>query len=267
MSHQTVHVRELAAWDLDPYEYRPHTLDTSKIPTASTLVAARSPYQQTNALLPNDPVALAAQATREDLQAEMLGLDWTLGIIDLRQLLAFQRRLSCNPHLPAIVAPQQHDTAALIALSFGDPRPTTCDLTRTAAGIFTLHTTDPNLHLRPSGNSASPLIVHGGSPFFEVALYRKRWFLRDGYHRAFALLSAGVFQVPAVIVHTRTLAELGATQPWFFSEETLLGDHPPRVTDFLDDALVLTYDRPALTKTVRVTIEESFAPAASGEHP
>ena len=85
--------------------------------------------------------------------------------------------------------------------------------------------------------------------------------MRDGYHRAYALLCAGVFRVPAVVVEARTLEELGAGQPWFFAEETLLSRAPPRVLDFLNDRLVLTYDRPELLKTLRVTIEESFAPA------
>ena len=31
--------------------------------------------------------------------------------------------------------------------------------------------------------------------------------------------------------------------PWFFPEEVILSPTPPRVTDFLDDKLVLEYDR------------------------
>ena len=89
--------------------------------------------------------------------------------------------------------------------------------------------------------------VHAGSPFFEVALYRDRWFLRDGYHRAYALLKAGIFKLPAVIVQARTRAELGAVQPWFFSEETLLFvlSTARHLADFLNDALTLDYDRPS----------------------
>jgi hypothetical protein len=37
---------------------------------------------------------------------------------------------------------------------------------------------------------------------------------------------------------------------------------PPRVTDFLDDALILEYDRPPLIKTLRVTMEETLSPPA-----
>ena len=116
-------------------------------------------------------------------------------------------------------------------------------------------------------DASSPIAIHAGSPFFEVAQYRERWFLRDGYHRAYSLLRAGVFRLPAVIVQARTLEELGATRPWFFPEEVLFSPTPPRVTDFLDDELVLEYDRIPLIKTLRVTVEEAFVPAvSSGEN-
>jgi hypothetical protein len=62
-----------------------------------------------------------------------------------------------------------------------------------------------------------------------------------------------------VIVHARTLQELGAVRPWFFSEEVLFSPTPPRVVDFLDDALVLEYDRSPLIKTLRITMEETYA--------
>jgi hypothetical protein len=97
---------------------------------------------------------------------------------------------------------------------------------------------------------------------------RGRWFLRDGYHRAYSLLQAGVYEVPAIIVQARTIEELGATHPWFFPEEILFSETPPRVCDFLDDDLVFEYNRPPLIKTLRITMEETLAPEdISGERP
>jgi len=68
------------------------------------------------------------------------------------------------------------------------------------------------------------------------------------------------------VVRAKTLRELGAVQPWFFSEETLFSNRPPRVVDFLDDLLNLQYTRPPLLKTLRITIEESFAPVIFKEN-
>jgi hypothetical protein len=275
VSSQRIRIRELAGWDLDGYEHRPESFDRRKHSDARRLIGQRSPFQAASALVEAEGAALddsladsfANQASRPDLHAEMAGLDWSLGLVDLRLLLAFQRRLACDPSFPQISVPAANNWSALMALSFGPAKPLVCDFIRGEATVV-LQSSNPNLHFRISTDPSSPVTVHAGSPFFEVAQYRGRWFLRDGYHRAYALLQAGIFQLPAVIVQTATLEELGAAQPWFFPEEILLSSSPPRVTDFLDNALILEYDRPSLIKTLRVTMEETLAPALpSGEYP
>jgi hypothetical protein len=260
-------VRELVGWMLDDYEYRPADYDRCKHSHAQQLIAQRLPFQPCNALLEDETAAiqdiLEPYTSRPDLLAEMNCLDWSLGVVDLRLLIAFQRRLSFNSLLPPVPTPDTQDWPALTAVSFGPPKPAIYSVLReTNTNALVFRSSDPNLYVRASDDPLSPLIVHAGSPFFEVAYYCGRWFLRDGYHRAYALLEANVFKIPAVIVHARTLEELGATQPWFFHEEVLLSATPPRVTDFLDDALVIEYNRPPLIKTLRVTIEETLAPAA-----
>jgi hypothetical protein len=82
--------------------------------------------------------------------------------------------------------------------------------------------------------------------------------LRDGYHRAYRLLQAGVHRIPAVVIYVRTIGELGATEPWFFGEEQLFSDRPPRVMDFLDEDMVLRYERKTLRKVIRIRVEESM---------
>jgi hypothetical protein len=79
------------------------------------------------------------------------------------------------------------------------------------------------------------------------------------------LLRAGIFQLPAVVVRAKTLEELGAVKPRFFSESVLLADHPPFVKDFLNESLTIEYDRPSTIKTLRVTIEESITAAVTRE--
>ena len=140
------------------------------------------------------------------------------------------------------------------------PHPLVCEVTAEANAI-TLQSTNPNVHVRATGDLSAPLAVHPGGSFFEVARYRGRWFLRDGYHRAYDLLQAGVFAMPAVIVYARTLDELGASGARFFSEETLISPRPPMLTDFLDPELTLRYDRPTTTTTIRITWDETIAPA------
>jgi hypothetical protein len=170
--------------------------------------------------------------------------------------------------MPPARVPQQEDWAALCGLAFDGRRSLAHRALRSASfgdGCeFQLHSANPDLRItlteQVAGDSL-PLMLTGGSPIFEVAEFRGRWFLRDGYHRSFQMLRAGVAMGFAVIVHARTLEELGAVEPFFFCEETLFSARPPMVTDFLEERLVLTYKRPRMRKRITVRIEESLEPA------
>jgi hypothetical protein len=276
LSESTVVVHELIAWDLDEYSYRGSGVNLSKEEFAAKLeqarqrVFVRNEYEPCSALL--DAVTeqifalLSPQKQRIELHQEYKGLDWTLGVVDLRRLLAFQRRLIFDPEISPLTAPQPDDWPRLIAITLGAQRSTEHSVTskKNDGGFLdvSLRSSNPDLQLRLSADAghdnAPPFSLYGGSPFFEVAEFCGRWFLRDGYHRAYGLLQAGIHSVPAVVIHAKTIEELGATQPWFFSEDQLLSSRPPRVVDFLDDNLVLRYRRPRLIKTIRIQIEESL---------
>ena len=266
MTSDSVHIRELAAWGLDDYEYRPKSFEHERVRTAMRIVAQSKRFEQANVVLTAETERLAEEfavhAKRLDLLAEMSGLSWSLGVVDLRPLIAFQRRLSFHPERPQAPIPHAQEWSALFSVSFAPTKPIEYKTTHDrSAQTLTLQSSNPNLHIRMTSDPTSPLSIHIGGPFFEVACFRERWFLRDGYHRAYALLNAGVYEMPAVIVYATTIEELGAYQPWFFSEEVLFSESPPRVMDFLNNDLVLEYDRPELIRTLRIKTEETFTPA------
>jgi hypothetical protein len=266
------------AWGLDEYSYRSAAIDlgdeeiANQVDRARRQVARRKCYTNCRALLVEETESiehlLAVTAQRTDLQEEFEGLDWTVGVVDLRRLLAFQRRLVFTPppHLSPI--PKQEDWRELISLAMGSRRDTehyfASDRDATTGLDIRLHSVNPDLQLRVNRQNRRtgglPLELYGGSPFFEVGEFRGRWFLRDGYHRAYGLLQAGVHRIPAVVIYARTIEELGATEPWFFGESQLFSERPPQVTDFLEDDLVLRYERVALRKVIRIRIEESLQP-------
>jgi hypothetical protein len=276
LSSSKVDVHELIAWELDEYPYRNSAMGpkreefAKRVERAQQKLAERECHASCPALLAEETKSvndlLAECMQRTDLHAEYEGLHWTLGVIDLRQLLVFQRRLVFSASWHALPTPQQDDWPQLMSLTIGSQRGTEHHFVRnwSAAGDLdiSLHSNNPDLQLRLSPDagrgSHSPLSLCGGSPFFEVAELRGRWFLRDGYHRAYRLLQAGVHRIPAVLIYARTIRELGATEPWFFSEEQLFSDRPPRVMDFLDENLVLSYERTALRKVIRIRVEESL---------
>ena len=283
MTVSKVNVRELIAWDLDDYPYRDAAagVDSVKLDErtkrASAQLAERDRYTGTTALLEQETKdiedLLKVAAEREDLQGEYENLDWTLAVIDIRRLLAFQRRLVFGCTLQAPIVPDRDDWPQLISLAIGSQRSTEHvvihDRREDDQLDICLHSSNPDLRLRLHSKTGQgellPLSLYGGSPFFEVAEFRGRWFLRDGYHRAYHLLKAGVYRMPAVVIYTRSIEELGATAPWFFDEEQLFSDRPPQVTDFLDDNMILHYERTALRKVIRIHIEESLEPFDAAE--
>ena len=278
MTLSKVNVRELIAWDLDDYPYRDAAsgVDSVKLDErtkrARAQLAERDRYTGTTALLEQETKdiqdLLKVAAQREDLQAEYENLDWTLAVIDISRLIAFQRRLVFGLVSQAPVLPEQHDWPQLISLAIGSQRSTEHVVIHDGSEEdrldIRLHSSNPDLRLRLDPKTKVgellPLSLHGGSPFFEVAEFRGRWFLRDGYHRAYHLLNAGVYRVPVVVIYARTIEELGATAPWFFNEEQLFSARPPKVTDFLDDNMILRYERTALRKVIRIHVEESLEP-------
>jgi hypothetical protein len=276
LSSSKVNVHELIAWELDEYPYRKSAIGlrreefAKRVEGAQQRLAERECHASCPALLAEESKSLhhlLSECTqRSDLQAEYEGLDWTLGVVDLRRLLAFQRRLVFSARRHTSPTPQQDNWSQLVSLTLGLQRSTEHYFVRNSSATgdldISLHSNNPDLQMRLSPDAGRgghlPFSLYGGSPFFEVAELRGRWFLRDGYHRAYRLLQAGVHRIPAVVIYTRTIGELGATEPWFFSEEQLFSDRPPRVMDFLNNNLVLRYERKALHKVIRIRVEESL---------
>jgi len=233
MSSPHLEVRELAAWGFD------HPVDRgllgeeqlrNAVRHAHGRSAARKSYAADSPISVEEPRELAGLlASRQHvvaLSGEFDGLVWDLSIVDLRKLIAFQRRIGFPHH---------------------DSRPT--------------HRGDSPWQLL---DLALPLHAPSKSPYMEVASYRGRWFLRDGYHRSFRLLKQGVCQVPCVVVYAESLAQLGAVGSRFFSQEILFSECPPMVTDFLDEEITVRYCRAFSEQVVPFTIQPLQEPFADG---
>ena len=194
MSEAGTLVRELAAWDLDQDDFRPAAYRGNP-DSARAVAGRRTPFEARSALVDFGDCGLgkrlAEQESRADLRAEMAELDWSLGVLDLRLLLAFQRRIVLVSESSEIPTPAADDWDGLIRLCIRRPKPVACDAVR-GEGSVVLRSKNPNLQFRITDNRSNPIAIHSGSPFFEVAQYQDRWFLRDGYHRAFCCLKSGV---------------------------------------------------------------------------
>lgn len=265
---------ELAAWGLDDGVERgsiPHAETTFE--NARQKLQIRETYRPACPLLQEETKRLAPLFDREHSRINQhrhcRGLDWKLAVVDLRKLLAFQRRVSVEPDDGRRLQDGEN-WEQLISLAFPERKTDFTFSINPDGSDAVIRSTNPDLKLvidspLPAGTLSLPLSIDLGSPFIEAAHYNGRWFLRDGYHRAHSLLKIGIHRVPAVVIWARTIEELGTVHPWFFDRTVLFSEHPPRLIDFHDSELVIHYRRPMREKLIRVSVEESFHPYQGAE--
>jgi hypothetical protein len=233
--------------------------------------------------VPSDPVEsvppeivgrLEAFATRQDVAALMRPHDWTVGFVDISKgVLTYQRAVTITDVDQRVASARPNDASALVDICL--PAPEASQMLGTfdpAQLAFTASSVNPNLRIGgfeianvPSAGSAQPQQLLGfrismGSTFVQLVEYKGRWMVRDGYHRLYGLLSRGITKVPSVVIRAKTFEETGATQPGFFSFETLYGPQPPRLTDFLDRKFAADVQVQANMRVVRIKAEQFFVP-------
>lgn len=273
MSQRNLEIRELAGWgfstQMDRGSLSQESLENAAR-RARVRLAERTPYQSESPVCIEQTSHLSKELTgrREAVavSGEFDGLKWQLAVVDIRKLIAFQRqiRFASNERLPMETATNWSSLLDL-ALPLKQSLPQYAVCTASDGKSLTVRSASPNLtvrfaHSAEVGLGSVQLVPYAGSPYFEVASYRDRWFLRDGYHRSFLLLKQGIYHLPAVVVHANSLAELGALGYRFFSEETLFSERPPMMSDFLDAELVACFTGPQQEKSVQISIQELWQP-------
>ena len=235
MSAQQLEIRELAAWGFD------HPVDRGLFAEeqlrnaacdARRRLAERKRHVAHSTISTEETCKHAALlAARKDTVAasgEFDGLVWELAIVDLRKLIAFQRRTGFP----------RHDSVSI----------------------------QPGEGTRELFDLALPIHSLSKNPYIEVASYRNRWFLRDGYHRSYRLLKQDVHLVPCVVVYAESLSQMGAVGSRFFSQKVLFSQQPPMVTDFMDQELTLCYYRALPQQVTSLTEQQPQEPVAAGGH-
>jgi hypothetical protein len=108
----------------------------------------------------------------------------------------------------------------------------------------TWNISSPNPNLRITGTFAGevkPDVVGFGflleilTSFVSVAEFRGRYILRDGYHRTYRLIAAGVVTVPAFV--RRFADDESPFRSGMLPEAIYCGERPPTLADYHDDAV------------------------------
>lgn len=77
-----------------------------------------------------------------------------------------------------------------------------------------------------------------GLPQLSVAEYRGAYLIKNGYHRAFALLEAGHTTAPVLLVHAGSYAAAGGAMPGFLPGDLVLSSKPPLLADYQTPAAI-----------------------------
>jgi hypothetical protein len=171
--------------------------------------------------------------------------------VELPTLRSFQPQLN-EEYIERLVrtGPPPDDQAGTVAfcLPTKEERPKTQILAGFNPTTNTFTAVTENLDLRVLGSAQSEDPVSGrkiagflwgfGLPQISVAEYSGMFFLKNGYHRAFALLKLGHTKLPCLLLHTQLFQFTGAQAPGMFNVDIVRASRGPILSDFQSDAAV-----------------------------
>jgi hypothetical protein len=196
--------------------------------TARRAVEQRAPYGLPAPTLAELPQELLERGNafrqRPDVLATFPGFDWTLGIVDLNEVLSFQKIVVEEEAVERANAVITGDLQSLFSFCLPDPGEGV-DLSGTLdhdqKGV-TFSSLNPNLrvggHLlanidvtaAPGGPTRKEKFVgysvNFGARFAQIAEYNARWFVRDGYHRLTASFDGACIVYPVFLLGPKALS-------------------------------------------------------------
>lgn len=227
---------------------------------ARTAVASRTPgVDQSGAVgdLPAELLGWVDVLRAESLIAPYFASGWEARMVDLRRLCALQPHVHTDDRggLPPVLDFEDLREVAAISLprTASTTLPVQFDAARNA-WIFSVE--DSNLsvvsrfqgEVQP-GTFGFGFVVGVVPSLMQVAQLGGRYLLRNGYHRAVWFLRHGITHAPALVRGFATAAELSLT-PVMLAPEAFLGERPPVLADYLDDAVAADVELPAFRKMV-----------------
>ncbi len=194
-------------------------------------------------------------------------------LVDLRGVIAAQKQIlvaDAEIRVRSAVGTDELGLARItLPLPRREPISWTFDAQRNA---FIVTSPNPNLRVAGHFNSTvggeAPGIVFDGFGFalsyqrsyLQVAVIAGRPVLRDGYHRSYGLLKAGISRVPAFVKHYATWEDAGMPSG-LLPEAVCLGDRPPMLTDYLDDGVAMDRWIPATRRLLLIQAIDLNIPA------
>jgi hypothetical protein len=241
---------------------QPNQAHLAACEAARRVVAARQPGVNQEDLFNDVPPAITShiETLRQDpAGAQILAEAGEPRVVDLARVCAAQPQILVEDARKRVEGIATDDFAAIAEVTLPLPVPAQIpvafDATKNAWIL-----SSPNPNLRVAGNFSAPLAPGVMGFGFAVALQKSylqvaglggRYFLRDGYHRAYGLLAAGIRYAPALVKEFQSFEQVALPQG-LLPQGAYLGDRPPLLPDYLDDRVAADTSLPVFQKMVVV---------------
>jgi len=228
---------------------------------ARQAVSARAAGIDQAGVLADPPEALEpyiAELRQNPASRSFFAEGWVVKVADLRRICSFQPHVFTEDASERVRAIDEGEIAAIAAVSLPLHGPQSLAASfNPARNAWVFSSANPNLRVIGQANGDSPIgpvfgfaIGISGS-FMQVASYHGRLLLRDGYHRAFGLISRGIHVVPVFYREFSTFDELRVPHG-MLPQDAYLGDRPPLLVDYLNNEVAATTTAPATQKVIVV---------------
>jgi hypothetical protein len=215
------------------------------------------------------PAELADHVTRlgaTPAGAAMRAEGWDIAMVDLTRVVAFQPNVFTDTAAERVVGldPDDLRSIAELTLPINHTAPVSVHYDELKQAYII---TSPNLNLRVVSNAGGPqpdgtlsfgFKIAVAASFVQVARFQNRHVLRDGYHRAFALLSRRITRVPAFVRDYETTENLAPAG--MLPQSAWLGDRPPTLRDYHDDRVAESINLPAQHRMIVIHALELSPP-------
>jgi hypothetical protein len=231
-----------------------------RIGAARDAVARRPPFADRDDAVqdPGDDLARYGEALLQTPGLdELAAAGWTVAMVDMRCVCPLHPVVVVDGAADRVSLVRADDPVSLATVSLPAPAPAKLPVQHDSLhNTWTISSPNPNLRILDSFAGQSPLGMRGFGfnvgitpSFVQVARVGDRLLLRDGHHRVLGLLDRGIATIPALVRSFASVAELDGPAD-MLSPEVLLGDRPPTVPDYLDDAVSVAVSRPAARKAI-----------------
>ena len=208
------------------------------------------------------PLPVGLEAHIEKLRghpssAQILAVSGQPMLVDLSKVCAAQPQIHTEDATKRVEGLGSDDLDRIIQITLPIPTtevlPVAFDSAKNAWLI-----SSPNPNLRVVGNFSAEVGPGMTGLGFGVALQKSylqvaglggRFFLRDGYHRAYGLLAAGIRFAPALVKEFASFEEVGLP-PGLLPQNAYLGERPPLLKDYLDNEVAADTEIPMTQKMI-----------------